>query len=240
MQPVIYKILNVANGKFYVGSTINMYKRAYNHRRKLRRNEHHCKHLQSAWNFYGEDSFVFVIVEKAPSVEMLHGAENKWLVEHFGKDYCYNASKYADTPMRGAEHSEATKQKISLKVQAALARGEAGKYKRNPETLRKLSESLKGKSNPKGYKRTERECENIRRRMLGNALWLGKKHSEESKLKMGRAIIVTDPAGEEKLYGTITLFRMDSGLKIPTVQRALKSGKPIAKGPYKGYGFRYA
>lgn len=239
MHPVIYKIINVINNKFYVGSTINMYKRTYNHRRRLRRKDHHCKHLQAAWDFYGEDAFKFVIVEVVSSPEELHDAENRWLQEHFGKDYCYNASKYADTPMRGSEHSEDTKKKISAKVQAALARGAAGKYRRSKETVRKLSESLKGNNCARGYKRTEAERKAISERMRGTALWLGKKHSEETKLKLGRAIIVTNPAGEEKFYGTITLFRMDTGLKIPTVQRALKSGKPIAKGPYKGYSFRY-
>lgn len=238
-EPVIYKIINVVNGKFYVGSTKNLYQRTYAHRTKLRDKVHHCKHLQAAWDFYGEDAFVFVIVEKVPSVEELHAAENKWLREHYGKDYCYNASPYADAPMRGGSHSEETREKISQRIQAALKRGGAGKYKRSSETIRKLSESLKGNTCAKGYKRTEEERKAISERVKGNQNFLGKKHSEEAKLKLGRAIIVTNPAGEEKHYGTITLFRMDSGLLIPTVQRALKSGKPLAKGPYKGYAFRY-
>lgn len=240
MKPVIYKILNTQNNKFYVGSTVNMYKRTYGHRRRLRRNEHHCKHLQAAWNIYGEKSFVFFVVEEVSSVSELHDAENRWLQEHFGKEYCYNASRYADTPMRGNEHSEEAKKKISQKVQAALARGAAGKYKRSPETVQKLSESLKGNSCARGYKRTERECQAISERMKGKTLWLGKKHSEESKLKMGKPIIVTHPDGTEKEYATITIFRQESGLLIPTVQRALKSGQPLKKGPFKGYSFRYA
>ena len=76
--------------------------------------------------------------------------------------------------------------------------------------------------------------------MKGKTLWLGKKHSEESKLKMGKPIIVTHPDGTEKHYATITIFRAESGLLIPTVQRALKSGQPLKKGPFKGYSFRYA
>lgn len=240
MRPVIYKILNVENGKFYVGSTVNMYKRTYGHRHRLRKNNHHCKHLQAAWNFYGEKSFVFTVVEEVPCAGDLHDAENRWLQEHFGKEYCYNASKYADTPMLGSEHSDETRKKISQKVQAALARGAGGKYERSPETVKKLSESLIGNSCARGYRRTERECQAISERMKGNSLWLGKKHSEESKLKMGRPIIVTDPLGTERHYGTITIFRAESGLLIPTVQRALKSGEPLKKGPFKGYSFRYA
>lgn len=279
-EPVIYKIINTINGKFYVGSTGNMYERTRCHRNRLRRGKHHCKHLQAAWNKYGEKFFVFAVVEKIESYDLLQKAEDVWLQEHVGKDYCYNASLYSDAPMRGIpkekhpnfgipvpekqrkliskslrafyasdssshprlgkRHSAETVKKISEKMQAAAARGAGGKYKRSTETIKKLSESHKGNSYAKGYKRTERECQAISERMKGNSLWLGKKHSEESKLKMGRPIIVTDPSGTERHYGTITLFRAESGLLIPTVQRALKSGEPLKKGPFKGYSFRYA
>lgn len=239
-DPVIYKIINVLNGKFYVGSTKNMYQRTYNHRRRLRKKTHHCKHLQAAWDLYGEDAFVFVVVETVDSIADLQRAEDVWLQEHFGKDYCYNASPYSDTPMRGGTHTEETREKISQKIQAALARGGAGKYKRSSETVEKLSASLKGNSCAKGYKRTEEERKAISERMKGKTLWLGKKHSEESKLKMGKRIVVTQPDGTEKEYATITIFRQESGLLIPTVQRALKSGQPLKKGLFKGYSFRYA
>lgn len=279
-EPLIYKIQNSINGKFYVGSTGNLYERTRCHRNRLRRGKHHCKHLQAAWNKYGEDAFVFIVVEKVSSEELLQAAEDRWLQEHVGKDHCYNTSLYSDAPMRGipkekhpsfglsrspehkariseslkafyAAHPEShprigkkhtleTRKKVSEKVKQAIALGGASVYVRTPETIKKLSESLKGNTCAKGYKRTEEERKAISERMKGTTNFLGKKHSEEAKLKMGRAIIVTDPAGEEKQYGTITLFRMESGLKIPTVQRALKSGKPLAKGPYKGYSFRYA
>lgn len=279
-EPVIYKIINTVNGKFYVGSTGNMYERTRGHRNLLRRGRHHCKHLQAAWNKYGERAFVFVVVEKVEAYDLLQKAEDVWLLEHVGKDYCYNTSLYSDAPMRGIpkekhpnfgvpvseeqrkliseslkafyasdpinhprsgkRHSEETIRKISEKIQAALARGGAGRYARSEETLRKLSESHKGNSYAKGYKRTEEERRAISERMKGKTLWLGKKHSEESKLKMGKPIIVTHPDGTEKHYATITIFRQESGLLIPTVQRALKSGQPLKKGPFKGYSFRYA
>ena len=121
-----------------------------------------------------------------------------------------------------------------------MSRGGAGKYKRSEETLRKLSESLKGNSCAKGYKRTEAERKAISERVKGNKNFLGKRHSEETKLKMGKPILVTHPDGTEKHYATITIFRAESGLFIPTVQRALKSGQPLKKGPFKGYSFRYA
>lgn len=100
-QPVIYKIRNVVNGKFYVGSTTNTRERFRTHRGRLRNNKHHCLHLQAAWNKYGEDCFKFEVVETVDAEEQLWEVEDRWLEEHFGKPYCYNAGRSADAPMRG-------------------------------------------------------------------------------------------------------------------------------------------
>jgi group I intron endonuclease len=97
----IYKITNSLNGKFYVGSTTNTRERFRTHRKRLRANKHHAHHLQAAWNKYGENSFFFHVVEVVPEDSSLREAEDKWLAEHVGNDYCYNKSRYSDTPMRG-------------------------------------------------------------------------------------------------------------------------------------------
>lgn len=98
---VVYKIRNVANQKFYVGSTNNSRERFRNHRKMLRGNRHHCPHLQASWNKYGEDCFKFEIVEEVEAEDMLWVVENQWLSQHFGKPYCYNAGRSAEAPMRG-------------------------------------------------------------------------------------------------------------------------------------------
>jgi len=100
-EPVIYKIRNVVNGKFYVGSTADTRERFRTHRNRLRNNKHHCLHLQASWNKYGEDCFKFEVVETVDSVELLWSIENRWLEENFGKPHCYNAGRSADAPMRG-------------------------------------------------------------------------------------------------------------------------------------------
>lgn len=100
--PVIYKIRNVVNQKFYVGSTINTKERFRTHRKKLRAQTHHCRYLQSAWNKYGEECFVFEIVEEISSVAALQAAEDVWLAEHVGKPHCYNIGLRSGAPWRGA------------------------------------------------------------------------------------------------------------------------------------------
>jgi group I intron endonuclease len=101
-QNVIYKIINLVNNKFYVGSTTHKKVRFRTHRKMLRGNYHHCKHLQAAWNKYGEDNFVFVVVEVIADVEDLESAEDRWLVEHVGHPHCYNIGRSAKAPWRNA------------------------------------------------------------------------------------------------------------------------------------------
>ena len=100
-KPVIYKIRNVVNGKFYVGSTTDTRERFRTHRSRLRKGVHHCRHLQASWNKYGEDCFKFEVQEVIEDASQLWEIEERWLAEHFGKSYCYNAGRSPDAPMRG-------------------------------------------------------------------------------------------------------------------------------------------
>lgn len=59
----IYMLLNTKNGKKYIGSSINIRKRLWEHRANLRHNHHHNPHLQASWNKYGEESFEYSILE---------------------------------------------------------------------------------------------------------------------------------------------------------------------------------
>lgn len=60
----VYKILNLKNNKFYIGSTKNFKKRCREHTTQLKGNYHCNIKLQRAWNKYGEESFEFIILEK--------------------------------------------------------------------------------------------------------------------------------------------------------------------------------
>lgn len=59
----IYKIINLINGKFYIGSSKNLRNRLWKHRSLLRHNKHHNPHLQNSWDKYGEDNFDYCILE---------------------------------------------------------------------------------------------------------------------------------------------------------------------------------
>jgi len=273
MEKVIYKITNLVNDKFYVGSTINKKVRFRQHRRFLRQNRHHCKHLQAAWNLYGESKFTFEVVEFVDISLDLAGVEDTYLAEHVGKGHCYNSGYSSRAPWRGApahvtpnygntmsqeqktvlsnytkqqwldadprtgtQHSPETKAKISAKVQVALSEGRGGKFIPSEETRRKMSEALKGNQCAKGYKRTPEEIEKIRERTKGNQIWLGKSHSEESKLKMSKQILEVSTNTE---FTSLSAALKHYTMTMPTLRRALLSGCPITKGRFAGLQFKY-
>ncbi len=62
----IYAIINTTNNKIYIGSSSNCAKRFRHHQSELRNGNHHNLHLLNAYNKYGEDAFVYMILQKCP------------------------------------------------------------------------------------------------------------------------------------------------------------------------------
>jgi group I intron endonuclease len=67
MKSGVYKITNSVNGKFYIGSSIDIDYRWDEHKQYLNGGYHINPKLQNAWNFYGGDKFLFEIVEETSS-----------------------------------------------------------------------------------------------------------------------------------------------------------------------------
>jgi len=68
----IYAIVNKINGHRYVGSSSNITERWKRHVSRLENKNHHSRHLQHAWDYYGRDSFDFIVIaECAVSARMM-------------------------------------------------------------------------------------------------------------------------------------------------------------------------
>ena len=66
----VYKITNMINGKFYIGSSKNIKNRWHQHEILLNGGTHGNTYLQNAWNKYGDKNFKFEIVEEcAPEMQ---------------------------------------------------------------------------------------------------------------------------------------------------------------------------
>jgi group I intron endonuclease len=236
MTKCIYKIINVINNKFYVGSAVNFEKRKARHLWRLRRGDHANKYLQAAWAKYGEQAFVFAVVQEVADSEDLLAAENVWLYEHVGKDYCYNIATDATAPQTGMSgEKNAMWGKTFSHTEDAKARIRAASKARvqSEEEKAKRRQTMKGHSVPTSTRAK------ISATLSGEGnFWYGKKRTDHGA-KVSKAVVVTDPSGNSKEYASISILREEMKLKPPTVNRALKSGQPLVRGPYKGWSFKY-
>ncbi len=184
----IYKIENKINHKVYIGQSVDIYTRWYNHKHDLLNGVHYNSHLQKSWNKYGEENFNFSVIEKC-SQDSLDTLEIKYISDYksYDSDFGYNLSfggsgggvptsetrqklsavnSGKNNPMYGKHHSEDTKEKIRQKKignQNAMY-GKSGK----------LSPSY-------GRKHTEEELEKIRNANKN------KRMSEDAKAKIRAA-----------------------------------------------------
>ena len=110
MQTGIYQIRNLANNKYYIGSSVDMSGRRRSHWCHLRANKHHGRHLQRAWNKYGEDAFEFVPLIILP-IEDLETVEQEMLDR---LNPPYNDTKYVGAPHRGREFSREHRHNLSV------------------------------------------------------------------------------------------------------------------------------
>jgi group I intron endonuclease len=236
MTQCIYKIINAINNKFYVGSAVNFQKRKARHLWRLKRGDHANKHLQAAWAKYGEQAFVFVIVQEVPEGEDLLAAENVWLHEHVGKEYCYNIAMDATAPQLGmsGEKNAMWGKTFSHTEDAKIRIGAASMgRKHTPEDIEKIRSHWIGK--PKAA--TTRAKISATLSGEGN-FWYGKKRPDHGA-KVSKAVEVTEPSGTATVYPSISVLRKALDLTPPTVNRALKSGKPITRGKFAGWVFKY-
>lgn len=134
----VYKILNKQNGNMYIGSTSRGFiKRWQLHKQMLRKGTHHSIILQRAWNKYGENNFIFDIIENCIP-------ENCILREQYYIDTLlpkYNIDKCAGSPY-GRKLSNDQINKIRIRM-AGEKNPFYGKH-HSDETKKLISKKLKG------------------------------------------------------------------------------------------------
>lgn len=107
----IYCIINIVNGNCYIGSSKNLYFRLREHLSKLRKNKHHCKHLQNSFNKRGKSKFFSIIIEECLE-ESLINREEYWISVLKPE---YN-KVLTDLKRPSSSYSVETKLKISNKI----------------------------------------------------------------------------------------------------------------------------
>ena len=232
---VIYRITNMANGKYYIGSAESFARREWQHKNDLRRGVHKNPRLQAAWNKYGADMFVFEVLEVVPDGESTFDWENRYLHTHVGLADCYNVNTDAIGMRTGIVLTSEVKDKISRNRAGKHAGEKHYRYGQtvSQEVRDKIGATQKGVAKPE---RTEEHRRNLSEANKGNQNWLGKRHSEESKIKMRKRILETSTNTE---FSSLSAALKHYTMAMPTLRRALLAGAPITKGRFTGLQFKY-
>jgi group I intron endonuclease len=109
MTSGIYKIQNLSNGKFYIGSSVNIRNRISHHINQLVNKTHHNQVLQCAWEKYGPENFEGVLVEEVQDKALLLDRE-QYYIDLLEPEY--NICRVAGNSL-GRQHTIETRRKIS-------------------------------------------------------------------------------------------------------------------------------
>ena len=153
-QTGVYRIRHLLTNKKYVGSAAVSFKSRWSkHRRELNAGKHHSPHLQRAWNKYGEDAFVFEIVERT---EPQHAVAQEEVFIAYWKatdpDHGYNQCARCSSPL-GLKRSAETRKKMSDSLKRANSSEEKKELLRErnrqrvwtPESRAKLADHNRGR-----------------------------------------------------------------------------------------------
>src|SRR5260221_4464131 len=205
----IYKITCTANKRIYIGSAVNLRKRKSEHLSCLQQNKHGNPYMQNAWNKYGEQSFIFEVLEFVLPISRL-AREQYWLnkLKPFGRKG-FNIARDTVAFSRGIkqtpEHIEKRRQaklgQVCMpKTREKLRLANLGK-KLSSKTCEKMGQSRRGgKQSPEAIENMRQAQGTPEMRENRRQSQLGRKRSPEEieKSRQARTGIKRSPEIIEK------------------------------------------
>ena len=175
----IYCIENKINNKKYIGQSIDILSRWRQHKSALNNKRHHSYDLQNEWDIYGEENFIFYILEMIDDPTLRNNSEINYIriydttnkncgynIESGGiiRDFVTEESKkkismhHADVsgcnnPFYGKTHSEETINKMINNVNYINTRPRGERSHTNKISEHDVVEIKKYFSNPSNNKR---------------------------------------------------------------------------------------
>lgn len=206
MKGYIYKLINLKNRKFYIGSTFYPNKRKSQHFSSLKNKKHHNIYLQRSYSKYGVDNFNFVILheESVSNDRELKDIEAEFIA-NLNPEYNIGGTTGGDNLTKHPRRDEIIKQikdTINLNISSMT------------EEERKIKWGRPGKGNPNwnggssfnycacGTKIaiTAKTCIKCRDIKGNNNPFYGKTHTEEAKKKISEAAKGRIPSNAKEVF----------------------------------------
>jgi len=227
----IYQITCTETGKIYIGSTSNLRQRHYVHFWSLRSGKHDNKYLQNAFNKYGEDVFVFEVIELVMPWSLMD-REQYWLdtLKPYDRSVGFNIGIKANSGAAGRIPSDETRMKLS--------QANSGKV-RSEQARQNMSNGRKGLIRSKEHQDKLNEARkryivSDETRSKQSATRRGKKQSpkavEQRAEQRRKVFVVTNPNGEEFVIKGLAKFCREYGLRIGDMSRVASGQRKHCKG----------
>lgn len=167
----VYSITNLIDNKKYIGQSVDIYVRWGNHKSALRNNRHDNKHLQNAWNIYGEENFIFEILSICDT-DIIDDVETEYikLFNTMNRECGYNResggheNKFLSNESKMMISIKHKGKKLTDEHKAKISESGKGRVF-SDETKNKISEAITG------IKRSDETRERISNSRKGEKSW---------------------------------------------------------------------
>jgi len=183
----IYRIKNKINSKVYIGQTSRpLNKRIYEYKSSAKRGVLNNKYLQSAFNKYGFNNFIFEIIDNAPNIYDLNKKEIEYIetYDSTNRELGYNLE------VGGKNSSPSITQRLALSNRLQGTK--------QSETWISNRISKKGSEEAKKYGRLKTEEEKEHLSKVSPKYWEGKNRSEITKNKISKTKLEMGLSDEQK------------------------------------------
>lgn len=179
----IYIITSLRNQKVYIGQSKHIEQRWEEHKNALQKNVHQNKHLQRAWNKYGEKNFIFSILEECDE-KLLDEREQYW-IDYYGGINSQNTYNFREGGSHGAFSEE------TLKIMSENTK----RLRQNADWVARNSQAIRDSWTPE---RRQKMSE-----IKTGTKWTEKQRENRKKFDNARKGVVRDVEIKQKISNTL-------------------------------------